>query len=371
MESRSVLISGAGIAGSTLGYLLAERGFRVSIVERGGEIRSSGTPVDVQGEAFDVAEKMGIVPRLRAAATRVDCMAFVDESGRRRAQLNLPVNSSRQIEIPRKDLARIVCESAQTKAQVLFDESVVSIEQDSDGVDVAFERSPSRRFDYVVGCDGLHSTVRRIVFGPEKSFIHDLGLYVATFPLPMAAESEHEVLLYNAPNKALSIHPGTGKAIAALMFRGHVADDFDYRDLDLHRQILEREFCDVGWRSDEILGFLRKAQDFYFDSVSSVRLTTWSKGRVTLLGDAASCVSFLGGGSSNAMAGAAVLASALSNGDHADAFRAYEREHRKTVDSKQRGVGLASRFLIPATTPGIVARNMAVSAWSAVAALRS
>jgi 2-polyprenyl-6-methoxyphenol hydroxylase-like FAD-dependent oxidoreductase len=355
----SVLISGAGIAGSTLAFLLARHGFRPVMTERARGLRSSGTPVDVQDAAFDVAQRMGVVPSLREAATRVDRMVFVDRRGRRVVQVNLPINGDRQIEVPRGDLARILCEAVQGDAEVLFDESVVAIEQDEGGVDVTFERAAPRRFDYVVGCDGLHSTVRRLVFGPESRFIEDLGIYVATFPLGTAADDLSEVVMYNVPNKAISIHPGTGQPIAALMYRGTVAADFDHRNATQHRRLLEEAFGDAGWRSRELVDRLGDVADFYFDSVSRIRLATWSKGRVMLLGDAASCVSFLGGGSSNAMAGAAVLADALgaATSNHAAAFRHYEREHRKRVDAKQRGVGRASHLLVPATAAGISLRN--------------
>ncbi len=171
MRRLSVLISGAGIAGSTLAFLLARRGFRPTITERARELGSSGAPVDVQETAFEVADRMGLLRTLREAATRVDSLVLVDRDGRRIAHMSLRVNGTRQIEVPRSDLARILCEAAQSDAEVLFEESVRSMEQDGGGVDVTFERTPSRRFDYVVGCDGLHSTVRALIFGPEKNFL--------------------------------------------------------------------------------------------------------------------------------------------------------------------------------------------------------
>jgi 2-polyprenyl-6-methoxyphenol hydroxylase-like FAD-dependent oxidoreductase len=368
MHRPTVLISGAGIAGSTLAFLLARRGFEPTITERAGGLRSSGTPVDVQDSAFEVANQMGVVPSLREAATQVRRIVFVDQRGRRIAGMALPVNSDRHIEIPRSDLARILCEAVQRDAKVLFDESVAGVEQDEGGVNVRFERASPQRFDYLIGCDGLHSTVRRLVFGSEATVIEHLGLYVSTFPLGGPAEVDDEVLMCNVPNKAISIHPGRGQAIAALMYRSPAVANMDDRDSDRHRQLLDEAFCDVGWRASELLERLRNVDDFYFDSVSRIRLDRWSKGRVALLGDAASCVSFLGGGSSNAMAGAALLAGALGSrpSDPQAAFRDYEREHRKRVGPRLRGVGRASRLLIPATAGGIAVRNLAIRVWSAV-----
>lgn len=78
----TVLISGAGIGGTTLAYWLARRGFRPTVVERAAGLRSSGNPVDVRGPAVSVADRMGVMPRLREAATQVTAMSFVNASGR-------------------------------------------------------------------------------------------------------------------------------------------------------------------------------------------------------------------------------------------------------------------------------------------------
>jgi 2-polyprenyl-6-methoxyphenol hydroxylase-like FAD-dependent oxidoreductase len=79
---RSVLVVGAGIAGSTLAYFLARTGITVTVVERANEQRSSGSPVDVRGPALAVVEQMNLLAPIRAAATRARRLAAVDSSGR-------------------------------------------------------------------------------------------------------------------------------------------------------------------------------------------------------------------------------------------------------------------------------------------------
>jgi 2-polyprenyl-6-methoxyphenol hydroxylase-like FAD-dependent oxidoreductase len=108
------------------------------------------------------------------------------------------------------------------------------------------------------------------------------------------------------------------------------------------------------------------ADDLYFDSVSRVRLPSWSQGRIALLGDAASCMSLFGNGSSLAITGAATLARALDDtpDDHATAFRAYEAGHRVRVRPTQRGRLVAGALLVPATRAGITARDLAVRVFS-------
>jgi 2-polyprenyl-6-methoxyphenol hydroxylase-like FAD-dependent oxidoreductase len=96
----------------------------------------------------------------------------------------------------------------------------------------------------------------------------------------------------------------------------------------------------------------------YFDSVSAVRLPGWSRGRVTLLGDAAAGVSLLGDGSSLAVAGAYTLAEALAEGDdHRPALRRYEAAHRVRTDRKRRRVGMVAALLVPKTRLGLAVRN--------------
>lgn len=360
MVERTVLISGAGIAGPTLAYWLARNGFRPTVVERAQYLRSSGSPVDVRGPAAAVAERMGIMPRLWAAATEVTQLRLVDDLGRRLGRIPL-WPSDDAVELPRFDLAAVLYEAARKTAEFVFDDSIATLHQDAGGVDVSFDKAPPRRFDLVVGADGLHSLTRRLAFGPGTAHVRHMGVWVATMPVDGMVLDPHQVLLYNVPGRAVALHPGCGAAMAAFMFRGPADDGFDHRDTKDHKRRLIARYTGAGWCSEELMGLVPEAEDLYFDSVSQVRLERWSHGRVALLGDAASCVSLFGDGSSLAMAGAATLAEALAANpaDHAAGFDGYEREHRRLVEPKQRAVGTAAALLIPASRAGIAVRNAA------------
>jgi 2-polyprenyl-6-methoxyphenol hydroxylase-like FAD-dependent oxidoreductase len=333
--------------------------------------------VDVRGAAVEVAERMGIMPRLRAAATQVRTLSFLNAAGRRTGRINLQAlrraAASREVEVPRGELAAALFEAGRGEAEFVFDDSIAGLAQDDGGVDVTFERSAARRFDLVIGADGLHSAVRCLAFGPERDFVQHMGLYVATMPLHDFAVDASDVLMYNTPGQAVSIHPASGQALAAFIFRHAEVAGFDYRDTSQHKRVLIETYAGTGaggWRVPELLEQVRTAEDLYFDSVSQVRLRPWSRGRVALLGDAASCVSLFGEGSSLAIAGAATLADALaaSPGEHQAAFGSYERKHRVIVEPKQRGVAQASTLLVPATSTGIVTRNLATRLWPVAAA---
>ena len=377
MRRLNVLISGAGIAGCALAYWLARYGHAATVVERGGALRSSGSPVDVRGPAMRIAEQMNIVPRLRQASTRVAGLNFLDGQGRRKAHLDLDglrrSIGHEHVELPRGDLTSILHEASRDNAEFIFGDSIKSLTQgDARGVDVAFERSAPRRFDLVIGADGLHSKVRRLAFGPEADFVHHAGLYVATLPLPPGLDAGNEIDMLNVPGRSVTLHPSRENPLAAFVFWKQEIPAFDNADTEQHKELLEASFADIGWKIPEILAAVRATSQLYFDSVSRVELTNWARGRIALVGDAASCVSLFGDGSTLAIAGAHALATALSEQpeDFGQAFHQYQAQHGKLVGPRKKNVALVASVLVPKTQLGISLRNRAVGLAQAVAAAR-
>lgn len=370
----TALISGAGIGGPTLAYWLARHGFRPTVVERSAGLRSSGSPVDVRGPAIEVAERMGVMPRLREAGTHMTAMSFVNGSGRQVGRVNMralqQASGSREVEVTRTDLASILYEASRDVAEFLFDDTMTALSRDDDGVDVTFDKAAPRRFDLVIGADGLHSMTRRLAFGPEPKFVRHMGLYVATMPFDGPAEHERDVVIHNTPGRMVAIHPVRGRALAAFIFRSPAVDGFNHRDLSLHKRILTDAYAGDGWRVPELLDRARAAEDLWLDSVSQVRLDRWANGRVALVGDAASSVSLFGDGSTLAIAGAYTLAEELAAtpADPHSAFARYEAKHRTLVDPRQGNIAMAAALMVPATRTAIAARNLASRLWPAAAA---
>jgi 2-polyprenyl-6-methoxyphenol hydroxylase-like FAD-dependent oxidoreductase len=364
MVDRSVLVSGGGIAGSTAAYWLAKAGWSVTIVERAADTRSSGNPVDVRGAAVAIARQMGIWPRLAEAATGVERLVFVDADGRPQATIRTRqrVDRHEEVEVARNELVSLLLEKAQETSLIIRDDSITALHQDGGGVDVEFQRTPSRRFDLVVGADGAHSTVRRLAFGPEERFSRPFGMFVATVRAPTPIEDPRTVLLYNEPGTSLTIHPAGGKPGFAFIFRGQ--HDFDYRDAEQGRRLVESTYAGGGWLTTLALEEWGASGNRYFDAVTRVDVPQWTAGRVVLLGDAASCISLFGEGSSSAIVGAKTLADAIAAhpDDHTAAFAGYEHTHRKHVRPLQRSAGIASRLLVPKTRSGITMRNAVLNA---------
>lgn len=351
-----VLISGAGIAGATLACLLARDGHQVMVVERDQGTRSSGNPVDVRGSAFPVIERLDLVSRLRDVATRVHEVVFVDAVGRRIAKMKTR-RGDRELEVPRADLSTMLIDASQQDAEYRFGDTLVGIESDDHGVDVTFERAAPDRFDLVVGADGIHSAVRRLAFGPEAAYVTHFGLYIATVCLHTVLERDDAVLMYNEPGAAIALHPATVSPIAAFMFRSDV--QLDPRDQNSSRSLMTKTYSDAGWRGPDLLNSYLAADDRYFDAVSRVRVPSWTRKRVVLLGDAASCITLFGEGSSSAISGAEALARSLGAfpQDITRALLHYESNHRALAGRGQRVAPLASHLLIPRTRAGIILRN--------------
>src|SRR5215472_16603853 len=170
-KNTTILISGASIAGPALAYWLKRYGFTPTVIERAPHLRAGGYPIDVRYEAVPIAQRMGMWPRLQEEKTNFEEIAFVDDRnrciGRVNGQALRQTFDLEVVENMRGDLAKVLYERTRDEVEYCFGDSIQALEQDEDGVDVTFERGGSRRFDLVVGADGLHSIVRTLVFGDE------------------------------------------------------------------------------------------------------------------------------------------------------------------------------------------------------------
>jgi 2-polyprenyl-6-methoxyphenol hydroxylase-like FAD-dependent oxidoreductase len=371
MVAPKVLVVGAGIAGSTLAVLLARGGATTTLVERAQAQRSSGGPVDVRGAAVDVVAHMGLLASVRAAATQVRRLAVVDAAGTVRGWI--PTQTSVDaVEIARSDLASILLGAATDDVEMLFDDTVERLRDDGAEVEVTFHRAGARRFDLVVGADGVHSQVRRLAFGPEQAFTTFLGMSIATAPLGSMAVDPHTVFMRSEPGRAALIHPMTGREGAAFIFR-HPSPQVGgpLGDPGLLREVLAGHYSGMGWRVPEMLAAFDRVEDVYVDSVNRVVVGHWFRGRVVLVGDAAGCVTLFGEGSSLAILGAATLAeSVLRGGDLGDVLSRYQRAHEQRLVRHHRGTALTAHLLVPATRAGLTLRGVGFRLWPTFAGPR-
>jgi 2-polyprenyl-6-methoxyphenol hydroxylase-like FAD-dependent oxidoreductase len=352
--NQRILISGASIAGLTVAHWLARYGFRPTVVERAPGLRPGGNGVDVRDHAVDVAERMGIMASIRAAATDVQGMKFVDAADRAVARLDTAGAS--EVEIMRGDLVALLHQATDMGVEYLFGDSIRSLTQDDDGVTVIFEHADSRRFDLVIGADGLHSNVRRLAFGPEPQFLRYKDHYFAFANADATLSENRWVTMYNQPGKMAGVYRSGNHAQAKAYFVFRSAPlQYDFRDVEQHKRLLSQVFGgDTSWRIKELLAGALSDPDFYFDALSQVHMPSWSTGRVALVGDAAWCASpASGAGAELALVGAYRLAGELASagGDCRVAFPRYQESHRELVNKKQQ-IGPNVRLMVPKTHGG-------------------
>jgi 2-polyprenyl-6-methoxyphenol hydroxylase-like FAD-dependent oxidoreductase len=332
VHEKDVLISGAGIAGPALAHWLSRAGYRPTIVERAPGLRPGGQTIDVRGAARTVVERMGLIDEVDSVRVEERGIAYVDTTGRRRADIPAEAFGGEgivaEIEVLRGDLAEVLHEATRETTEYLFNDAITAIEQDADGVTVRFQRAAERRFGLVVGADGLHSGVRALAFGPEERFVRPIGCVMAYFTVPNRYRLDGWFEMYNAPGTMVALRPDRDPAnVKALLGMTSPRVPVDRRDPDAQRALLTDTFTGTGWHADQVLADMRNSTDVFYEELGQVRMDRWSTGRVVLLGDSAWCPTPLSGlGTSTALVGAYVLAGELAKagGDHRAAFAAYE-----------------------------------------------
>ncbi|MGW9437823.1 FAD-dependent monooxygenase [Streptomyces sp. NPDC055607] len=348
--ARTVLVSGASIAGPALAFWLHRHGFVPTVVERAPELRTGGYKVDVRGTAIEVCRRMGVLDEVRANSTDMRGGSYVDDAGRTIGELPADVFGGRvgeDDEIMRGDLARILYERTRDDVEYVFGDSIAALAEDTedggdgDGVTVTFESGAVRRFDLVVGADGLHSHTRRLVFGEEDRFKRHLGAYISLFTAPDHLGLDRWETYHALPGKLVCVYSSAGEEDAKNLFVFSSPDELPHhhRDTAAQKRLLADAFAGDGWEIPRLLGHAAGADDFFFDSIALVEMDRWSKGRVVLLGDAAHCASPASGqGTGLALIGAYVLAAELarSGGDHTTAYARYEAHMRPGVERNQR-----------------------------------
>jgi 2-polyprenyl-6-methoxyphenol hydroxylase-like FAD-dependent oxidoreductase len=363
----SVLISGASFAGLTAAWWMHKLGYEVTVVEIAKELRRGGTPVNIRDGVIDVVRRMNLLERIKLHSLPPRSMTFLDAQG---SPLPLDLSQAEEqpeeeYEIERDILLDMIYGEVRDHVEVLFGESISSLDESSDQVAVTFASGYRRSFSLVLGCDGTHSAVRRMCFGEESSFLLFLQCYFSLTIVDRLLIEEDTSQMLNVAGKTIMLNAYKGKTDIAFCFSSEQEIDYDRRNTAEQKRMIRENFEAGAWRTQELLDEIDHCQDFYFDKLCQIRMRSWSSGRAALVGDAGYCPSPAAGmGGSVAILGAAALADALARHpeDLTAAFRLYQESFQPTVEAIQtQAVEFGLEMFLPRTDEAVRERNARLS----------
>lgn len=359
LKGKKVLISGANFAGLSTAYWLKGMGCNVTVVEIGPHLKKGGTPVDIKESTVDIVKRMGLFEQIKANRLSLKSTEFKNAEDITES-IRILKQTDDEFEIERDTLLHLLFDKVKNDVAFIFNNSITGLNETKENMEVIFKDGSHSVYDLVFGCDGVHSAVRRIWFGEETAYSHFLGQYFSITIVNKLLIKQNTLQLYGEPDKGIMLNAYRNKTDIVLSFRSEKEIPYNYRDEAQQKEIILSQFEGVGWRAAELLKEVMTAATFYFDKFCQVKMPSWTKGRVALVGDAGYCASPAAGmGGSLAIIGAAALADALvkHHGDYESAFNDYNKELRPFIEKVQAEAEATLEFLLPRTEEAIRERN--------------
>ena len=370
-KNKKILVSGASTAGFSTAYWMNKLGYQVTVVEVANSPRTAGAAFNISGDTVEVARRMGILEKLEAHRLHVELVEFKNADNITEGSITMGNDGGQltdnDIEIERERFIDVMFDSLKSDVEFIFDNSITAMNETEHAIEVTFKDGPQQSFDLVIGCDGSHSGVRKIWFGHEAEYTHFLEAYFSITIVNKLLVKQKTMHMYNVPGKAFMLNAYNNKTDIIFCFVSEKEIPYDYRDTAQQRKIILEQFAGQGWRTEELLKEIAQSKNFYFDKFCQIKMPSWTKGRVALVGDAGYCASPAAGiGGSLSISGAAALADGLlkHNGDFEPAFHDYNRTFRPFIEEVQATAALNIReSFIPRTEEAIRKRNTQAVPW--------
>jgi 2-polyprenyl-6-methoxyphenol hydroxylase-like FAD-dependent oxidoreductase len=324
-----ILIVGGGIAGLGLGRALRQQGVVPDIIERVASWPSAGTGLYIPGNGVRALEALGLADQVLARAVRMSHQRLLDHTGRPLAEIELARvwgGVGPCVGIARSELHRVLLESI-AGVRVRLGTSLTALSQHDDMVHVVFTDGSTGTYDLVVGADGIHSWVRRLVIGhiPPRH----LGQVSWRFLVEFSGAVDTWTAMLGPRLAFLAMPIGPNRLYCYADLATFATEDPTEGDLARLRAL----FADFAKPVPGILGELGGFDAIHFAPIEEIALDSSGRGRVLLIGDAAHATSpNMAEGASMALEDALVLARMLrTHGSPEASVSAFSERRRARI----------------------------------------
>ncbi|MBF2756375.1 FAD-dependent monooxygenase [Staphylococcus sp. GDY8P57P] len=324
-ESKKVLIVGLGISGISSAIALKKAGWDPVIIEKASERRKGGYFLALFGLGRYAAQDLGALQFLHDRRSSTSVNFSIDRNGITGYTLgfaDIPRSFAPWMML-RGDIENAVYKALPNDIEILFDTVPDTIWQNSSEVSVTTKNLKTNMrsensYDLVIGADGVFSKVRELAFGPHEQYIKELDYMICAYQLtenPPDLKIDQGVILHEV-NKSFTIftfkdHPAT------ILFTYKADNPQAERKKEPRERIREVFGKPYGKYMEFALEQLDQADNVIFSTTDQVKMPSWHRGRVVLVGDSAWCPTLYSGmGATLGLGGANLLGKALQK--HSD-----------------------------------------------------